>query len=424
MTAPLRDRSFADGALIIDKPAGPTSHDIVAAVRRMRRRQGRAHRHARPAGHRRPAVARGPRDSARPVPRPTRTRSTRQRIRFGWATDTDDAEGEPLGPQVEVLPSADSLAAALERFRGSFDQRPPAYSAKKVGGRRSYDLARADRALELEPVTVTVHTLDLIRLEAGVAIVRVACSTGFYVRSLAHDLGDVLGCGAHLVCAATAGERPLHHRPGHRPGSGARRTATAHVAAVVPMADILPELPAVQISEHDVERVRRGLDLPVGATNDPAMARRGLRVRLLAPDGVARGRRDADRGNRPFAPGRRSGVEFPVRVRYYGGLEWGDPPSGPYVEGTGLALTKDRKTEIIGSYKTHDADTGSPEVQVAILSERINYLTEHFKAHAKDHHSRRGLLKLVGQRRRLLDYLKQKDTERYAELIRRLGIRK
>ena len=89
-----------------------------------------------------------------------------------------------------------------------------------------------------------------------------------------------------------------------------------------------------------------------------------------------------------------------------------------------MAFTKDSKTEIIGSYKTHDGDTGSPEVQVALLSERISYLTEHFKVHAKDHHSRRGLLKLVGQRRRLLDYLKSKHSERYAELIRRLGIRK
>lgn len=89
-----------------------------------------------------------------------------------------------------------------------------------------------------------------------------------------------------------------------------------------------------------------------------------------------------------------------------------------------MALAKERKTEIIGSYRTHDSDTGSPEVQVAILSERISYLTEHFKIHAKDHHSRRGLLKLVGQRRRLLDYLKGKDTERYAGLIKRLGIRK
>jgi small subunit ribosomal protein S15 len=94
------------------------------------------------------------------------------------------------------------------------------------------------------------------------------------------------------------------------------------------------------------------------------------------------------------------------------------------VEDSQVALTKDRKTELIGSYKTHDSDTGSPEVQVAILSERINYLTEHFKSHAKDHHSRRGLLMLVGRRRRLLDYVKSKDAQRYADLIKRLNIRK
>lgn len=89
-----------------------------------------------------------------------------------------------------------------------------------------------------------------------------------------------------------------------------------------------------------------------------------------------------------------------------------------------MALTKDRKTGIISNFRTHDHDTGSPEVQVAILSDRIAYLTEHFKSHAKDHHSRRGLLKLVGQRRRLLDYLKSKDVGRYSDLIKRLGIRK
>ena len=89
-----------------------------------------------------------------------------------------------------------------------------------------------------------------------------------------------------------------------------------------------------------------------------------------------------------------------------------------------MALTKDRKTELIGSYKTHDGDTGSPEVQVAILSERINYLTEHFKAHAKDHHSRRGLLMLVGRRRRLLQYLAREDITRYRALIEKLGLRR
>jgi len=87
-------------------------------------------------------------------------------------------------------------------------------------------------------------------------------------------------------------------------------------------------------------------------------------------------------------------------------------------------LTSERKTDVIGTFRTHAGDTGSPEVQVALLSERITYLTDHFKTHVKDNHSRRGLLKLVGQRRRLLDYLKGKDAERYSALIQRLGIRK
>jgi small subunit ribosomal protein S15 len=89
-----------------------------------------------------------------------------------------------------------------------------------------------------------------------------------------------------------------------------------------------------------------------------------------------------------------------------------------------MSLTKERKTEVITEYRVHPADTGSPEVQIAILSRRIEDLTGHFSAHAKDHHSRRGLLKMVGTRRRLLDYLKTKDAERYKELIRKLGIRK
>ena len=87
-------------------------------------------------------------------------------------------------------------------------------------------------------------------------------------------------------------------------------------------------------------------------------------------------------------------------------------------------FTKDRKTEVIDTYKTHDGDTGSPEVQVALLSERISYLTEHFKSHAKDHHSRRGLLKLVSQRRKLLDYLKRENEADYYKIIETLDLRK
>lgn len=89
-----------------------------------------------------------------------------------------------------------------------------------------------------------------------------------------------------------------------------------------------------------------------------------------------------------------------------------------------MSLEKQEKQNIIKGYSRHASDTGSPEVQVAILSNRIAYLTEHFKTHKKDHHSRRGLLKLVNQRRRQLQYLQRVDTERYKELIKRLGLRK
>ncbi len=89
-----------------------------------------------------------------------------------------------------------------------------------------------------------------------------------------------------------------------------------------------------------------------------------------------------------------------------------------------MGLSTEQKQEVINRYRLHDADTSSPEVQVAILSERITYLTDHFKTHGKDHHSRRGLIKLVGQRRRLLNYLKNKDIDRYRTLIEQLGLRR
>jgi small subunit ribosomal protein S15 len=89
-----------------------------------------------------------------------------------------------------------------------------------------------------------------------------------------------------------------------------------------------------------------------------------------------------------------------------------------------LAIAGENKSGVIETYRTHGTDTGSPEVQIALLTRRIQYLTEHFKTHAKDHHSRNGLLKLVGKRRRLLDYLKRKDFARYQTIIGKLGIRK
>ncbi len=92
--------------------------------------------------------------------------------------------------------------------------------------------------------------------------------------------------------------------------------------------------------------------------------------------------------------------------------------------GTDLTLSTDNKFDLIQTFRTHDTDTGSPEVQIALLTKRIEYLTEHFKIHAKDHHSRQGLLKMVGKRRRLLDYLKRKNVGRYRQIIGQLGLRK
>ena len=92
--------------------------------------------------------------------------------------------------------------------------------------------------------------------------------------------------------------------------------------------------------------------------------------------------------------------------------------------GKNVAQQAEKKSQIIEKFKTHETDTGSSEVQIALLSDRISYLTEHFKVHTKDHHSRRGLLKLVGQRRRLLQHLKQKDIAKYRAIIQELGIRK
>lgn len=89
-----------------------------------------------------------------------------------------------------------------------------------------------------------------------------------------------------------------------------------------------------------------------------------------------------------------------------------------------MIMSKEKKGEIIGNFKLHEKDTGSSEVQIALLSERISYLTEHFKIHKKDHHSRRGLLKMVSLRRRLLDYIKKKNDAKYREIIKRLGIRR
>jgi tRNA pseudouridine55 synthase len=119
-------------------------------------------------------------------------------IRYGFATDTYDAEGEPVGPVCEVAPAREDIERLLPQFRGRIMQRPPAYSAKKVAGVAAYKLARTDRPVELREVEVEVLRFDLLAVEGDRARFVAEVSAGTYIRSLAHDLGQALGCGAHL----------------------------------------------------------------------------------------------------------------------------------------------------------------------------------------------------------------------------------
>jgi tRNA pseudouridine55 synthase len=187
------------GFLLLDKTPGPTSHDVVDAVRRALRTRRVGH-----AGTLDPfasglmilAVGKATKDISRFVGLDKTYEAT---IRFGAVSDTMDRTGRiqgtvPLG----TVPSAEEVEAGLAKFRGEIEQIPPMYSAKKIGGRKLYELARAGQTVERKPVRVTVHELELLSYEWPLARVRCRVSSGTYVRALAHDIGAALGCGAYL----------------------------------------------------------------------------------------------------------------------------------------------------------------------------------------------------------------------------------
>ena len=195
-----------DGLLVVDKPSGPSSHDVVARVRRAlgERRIG----HTGTLDPLATGVLLLVLGRATRLARflTARTKTYDAVVRLGVATDTYDADGTPVGPaHAGAWPDAEAVARALDAFRGTFAQQPPAFSAKKVGGVRSYQAARQhaarpDAAVPLPaPVSVTTYALDVIEQADALLTLRVVCSAGFYVRALAHDLGAALGCGAHLV---------------------------------------------------------------------------------------------------------------------------------------------------------------------------------------------------------------------------------
>ena len=191
---------FHQGLLLVDKPAGPTSHDVVQAARRALRERRIGH-----TGTLDPAatgllllcVGKATRLQQYLLAWP---KTYHGEIRLGFATATYDAEGEPLGEPRPVPPVPESMLAELERrFSGELQQLPPAYSAKKTAGRKFYELARAGEEVPLEPKRVTVHAIRLAQSAEDRISFEVTCSSGTYVRSLAHDIGEALGCGGHLA---------------------------------------------------------------------------------------------------------------------------------------------------------------------------------------------------------------------------------
>ncbi len=187
-----------DGVIIVDKPRAWTSHDVV---NKMRRFAG-----TRKVGHLGTLDPSATGVLPLVIGRATRLAQFYTRndkiyegtIHFGNSTDSYDADGEATSPEVAVTLDRAMVDAALEGSRGQFDQMPPAVSAKKIGGKPAYELARNKQPVELKAVPITVYALDVLHLEGCETRVRVHCSSGTYLRSIAHDAGQAMGCGAHL----------------------------------------------------------------------------------------------------------------------------------------------------------------------------------------------------------------------------------
>jgi len=300
-----------DGLLVVDKPAGPTSHDVVA---RMRRALGE-----RRVGHT------GTLDPAATgvlclvLGRATRLaqflsaadKTYEAVVRFGFATDTRDAEGRPArassGPAAAV-PGREAIDAALDAFRGTFMQQPPAFSAKKIGGTRSHELARRRRCQTVSdtvvnstrcltpsdtglpalpaPVSVTARAIAIVRTDADTVTLSVHCSAGFYLRSLAHDLCDRLGVGAHLAALrrTRSGDFTIEQAIAL---DVAERDPARAAGSVIPLTDMLPGLPMFQLTTDGVRRAVNGCDLGQRdtPTGEAPIARPESLIRLLDPDG-------------------------------------------------------------------------------------------------------------------------------------------
>jgi tRNA pseudouridine55 synthase len=269
-----------DGVLVVDKPAGPTSHDIVDRVRRAlgERRVGHT-------GTLDPFAT-----GVLPLCLGKATRLARflaegekvyrASVRLGFATTTDDRTGEPLGEPHPVALPRGAVEETLATLVGTFDQVSPAFSAKRVGGRRLYEFARRGEAAPRQSARVTVHAIDLVAFAGERLEIDVRCSAGTYVRALARDLGERLGVGGHLTALrrTRSGRFDLAQAvPADDLTDAARR--------LVPLGALLPELPAVCIPASSRRLVRDGRDLGPDSVTEGFPRTAVERVRLVDEQG-------------------------------------------------------------------------------------------------------------------------------------------
>ncbi len=255
----MQAKDAISGVLVIDKPTGMTSHDVVNVIRRGT--------NIRRVGH---TGTLDPRASGvlvvlvGPAVRLSEYISASDKryqaiIRMGTATDTYDAEGAFTREEVPVDVTEEQFEAELKKFEGEVEQKPPAYSAIKVDGRKAYEMARKGEEVELEPRMIQVHHLEILEWATPEVVVDVHCSSGTYVRSLANDLGEVLGCGAYLVGL----RRTKNGRFSLRDATPLRKLKESFETGdwykhLIPAAESLADWPSVVLSPDDVETIRHG----------------------------------------------------------------------------------------------------------------------------------------------------------------------
>lgn len=272
-----------DGALIVDKSGGMTSHDVVNRVRRLSgtRKVGHLGTLDPMATGVLPLLIGGATRLAQYFSGGEKKYAAR--VRFGWATDTYDREGTPVSEPVAPDFSRADLENALSAFRGVILQTPPPFSAKKIAGVPAYKLARKQMPVALAPVEVQVFSLDLDEFDGTTATLRVHCSPGTYVRGIAHDVGHRLGCGAFLESLRRTGSGEFSEDNARTLDDLSRLAESDRLSeALIPAAQLLPQFSCATVDSLTVGQIRQGKDFRIS----PFLVKPSSRfVKAVTPEG-------------------------------------------------------------------------------------------------------------------------------------------